>query len=87
MCELERALQATVREKNSLKVHVASIEALLAQAHEEAVQEYKANFKETNDYLDLIRDATEEYKAQLKKVNPDFDTEHYDRLILEAYEP
>ena len=40
-----------------------------------------------DDYLDLIRDATEEYKAQLKKVNPDFDTKHYDKLILEAFEP
>ena len=37
--------------------------------------------------MDLMRDATEEYKAQLKKVNPDFDAEHYDRLILEADEP
>ena len=46
-----------------------------------------ANFKETDDYLDLMRDATEEYKAQLKKVNPDFDAEYYDKLILEADEP
>ena len=34
-----------------------------------------------------MRDATEEYKAQLKKVKPDFDTEYYDRLILEVEEP
>ena len=26
-------------------------------------------------------------KAQLKKVNPDFDVEHYDKLILETDEP
>ena len=77
----------TVRERNTLKVHVAGIGTLLAKVREEAVQEYKANFKETNDYLDLMRDATKEYKAQLKKVNPDFDAEHYDRLILKADEP
>ena len=61
--------------------------ASLAKAREEAVQEYRGNFKEMNDYLDLMQDAIEEYKAQLKKVNPDFDTEHYDRLILELEEP
>ena len=61
--------------------------ASLAKAHEEAIQEYRANFKETNDYLDLMHSATEEYKAQLKKVNPDFDAEHYDRLILELEKP
>ena len=46
-----------------------------------------ANFKETNDYLDLINDATEEFKALLRRVNPDFDAEHYDKLILELEEP
>ena len=39
------------------------IGATLAKAREEAVQEYKANFKETDDYLDLMWDATEEYNA------------------------
>ena len=79
LCEHEWALAVTV--------YVAGIEALVAQACKEAVQEYKANFKDTDDYLYLMRDATEEYKASLKKVNPDFDTEYYDRLILEACEP
>ena len=37
--------------------------------------------------MDLLNDDTEEYKALLKRVNPDFDTEHYDRLILELEEP
>ena len=89
LCELEQAHQATVQERNTLKVHMAGIGALMAKAREEAVQEYKANFKETDDYLDLMRDAIEEYKAQLKKVNPNpnFDAEHYDRVILEADEP
>ena len=64
-----------------------AIGASLAKAHKEAVQEYKANFKEINDYLDLIQNATKEYKAQLKKVNPDFDVEHYDRPILALDEP
>ena len=66
---------------------MTGIGTLVAQAREEAVQEHKANFKETDDYLDLIWDATVEYKAQLKKVNLDFDAEHYDRLILYADEP
>ena len=59
--------------------------ASLAQAHKKAIYEY--NFKETNDYLDLLNDATEEYKASLRKVNPNFDSEHYDRLILVLEEP
>ena len=66
---------------------MAEIGALVAQAHEEAIQEYKASFKDTNDYLDLIRDATEEYKESIKKVNPDFDADYYDILILEPGEP
>ena len=37
----------------------------MAKAREEAVHEYKANFKETDDYLDLMQEATEEYKGQL----------------------
>ena len=77
----------TIRGRNSLKVHEAGIEALIAQAREEAVQEYKANFKDTDDYLDLMRDATKGYKASPKKVNLNFDAEYYDRLILEVDEP
>ena len=57
--------------------------ASLTRAREEVVQEYKANFKETRDYLDILNDATEEYKASLKKVDPSFDAEYYDNLILE----
>ena len=87
MCKLERALLATVQERNSLNVYMEGIGASLAKALEEPVQEYKANFKETDDYLDHMQDATKEYKAQLKKVNPDFDAEHYDRLILGLDEP
>ena len=87
MHELKRALLVAVREQDSLKVQVEGIRASLAKAREEAVQEYKANFKETDDYLDLMRDATKEYKAQLKTVNPSFDVGHYDRLILGLDEP
>ena len=76
-----------VWEWDSLKVQVEGFGASLAKASEEAVQEYRANFKETYDYLDLMQDATKEYKAQLKKVNLDFDVEHYDRLILGLEEP
>ena len=80
--EHEKALAATVRERNTLKVHVVGIGELVAQAHEEAVQEYKANFKDMDDYLDLMRDATEEYKDSLKRVNPDFNADYYDMLFL-----
>ena len=34
-----------------------------------------------------MQDAIEEYKAQLKKVNPDFDVDHYDKIILGLEEP
>ena len=74
-------------ERDQLKVQMEGFRASLVKAHEEAVHEYRANFKETNDYLDLLNDTTEEYKALLKRVNPNFDTEHYDRLILELEEP
>ena len=57
------------------------------KARKEAVQEYRANFKETNDYLELLNDAAKEYKAWLKNVNPSFDVEYYNRLILELEEP
>ena len=77
----------TIQVRNSLKVHVASIGALVAKSHEEDLREYKANFKEMDDYLHLIRDATEKYKTSLKRVNPDFDAEYYDRLILEVEKP
>ena len=54
-CKLERALLATVQERNSLNGHMKGIGASLAKALEEPVQEYKANFKETDDYLDFCR--------------------------------
>ena len=54
----------------------------MTKAHEEAVQEYKANFKDTNDYLELMRDAVAEYKEDVKKVDPNFDVDYYDMLIL-----
>ena len=61
---------------------MAGIGALVAQACEEVVQEYKTNFKDKDDYLDLMRDATSEYKESLKRVDQSFDVDHYDRLIL-----
>ena len=71
-----------VQERNTLKVHVAGIGTIVAQAREEAVQEYRANFKDTDDYLDLMKDATMVYKESLKWVDPGFDVDYYDRLIL-----
>ena len=78
----EKALTNVVRERNTLKVHVAGIGALVAHAHEEVIQEYKVNFKGTNDYLNLMRDATKEYKESLKWVDLSFNADYYDRLIL-----
>ena len=53
----------------------------MAEARVDAVQEYKASFKDTVDYLFLMRDAVNEYKASIKKVDPTFDDDYYDRLI------
>ena len=82
MHENEKALTNVVRKMNTLKVHTAGIRALVAQAREEVVEEYNANFKDTDDYLDLMRDATMEYKESLKRVDLSFNADHYDRLIL-----
>ena len=54
----------------------------LAKAREEAVQEYKNNFKDTVDYLYLMRDAVDKYKMAIKKVDPNFDGDYYDNLIF-----
>ena len=69
-------------ERDHLKMQVEGSGASLAKAHKEVVQEYRANFKETNDYLALLNNVAEEYKASLKRVNLDFDAEYYNRLIL-----
>ena len=51
LTEHEKVLDAAVRERNSLRVQVVGIGAKVAKAHKEAVQQYKANFKDTDDYL------------------------------------
>ena len=61
---------------------MAKIGAQLAKAPEEAVQEYKANFKDTDAYLVLMRDVVAEYKEAMKRVDPNFDGDYYNRLIL-----
>ena len=66
------------REQDALKAEVA---AKVARAQADAVQEYKNNFKDTVDYLYLMRDAVNEYKESIKKVVPIFDGDYYDRLI------
>ena len=53
----------------------------VAKARVDVVQEYKNSFKDTMDYLLLMRDAVNEYKASIKKVDPTFDGDYYDRLI------
>ena len=55
--------------------------AKVAKAKVDVVQEYKNSFKDTVDYLFLMRDAVNEYKASIKKVDPTFDGDYYDRLI------
>ena len=77
--ERNRALQVAAREYDALKAKVA---AKVAKALEEAVQEYKNNFKDTVDYLYLMRDAVDEYKMAIKKVDPNFDGDHYNNLIF-----
>ena len=85
--EAVRELDLAEGERDQLKARVEGFKASLAKAREEDTQEYRANFKETNDYLDFMNDATEEYKASLRRVNPNFDAEYYNRLILELEEP
>ena len=55
--------------------------AKVAKAEVDAVQAYKDGFKDTMDYLFLMRDAVNEYKASIKKVDPTFDGDYYDHLI------
>ena len=69
-------------ERDQLKALVEGFEAALARARKEAVQEYRANFKETRKYTYVLNDAFEEYKASLKRVDPNFNAEYYDNLIL-----
>ena len=75
-------MQAAARERDALKVKVAGIGEKVARAREEAVQEYKDNFKDTDDYLDLMKDAMVEYKIAMKKANLNFDSDYYDNLIF-----
>ena len=82
LTEHEKVLDAKVWERNSLRVQVAGIGAQMARAREEAVQQYKANFKHTDDYLELMRDVVAEYKMVVKKADPNFDDDYYDSLIL-----
>ena len=80
--EHEKLLASAVQERDSLKAKVPGIGVQVAKARKEAVREYKKNFKDTNDYLDLMRDAVVEYKEALKQVDPNFNGDYYDRLIL-----
>ena len=77
--ERDRALQVAAREQDTMKAELAGN---LAKAREEAIQEYKNNFKDTVDYLYLIRDAVDEYKMSIKKVDPTFNGDYYDNLIF-----
>ena len=61
---------------------MADIGEQVTKAREEAVQQYKDNFKDMNDYLKLMRDAVVEYKIAMKRVDPNFDGDNIDSLIL-----
>ena len=65
-----------------LKGQLVGVEERVAMAREEAIQEYKDKFKDTNNYFKLMRDAVGEYKMAVKKVDPNFDIDYYDNLIL-----
>ena len=77
--EKDRALQVVAREYDALKAEVVS---KVAKAQEEAVQEYKNNFKDMVDYLYQIKDVVDEYKMAIKKVDRTSDGDHYDSLIF-----
>ena len=49
LIEHKKVLDAAVQEKNFVRVQVAGIGVEVAKAHEEAVQQYKANFKDTDE--------------------------------------
>ena len=80
--EHEKVLASAFWERDLLKVQVAGTWAQVAKAHEEAIWEYKENFKDTDDYLDLMRDDITKYKEALKRVDSNFDGDYYDKLIL-----
>ena len=76
--EKDRALLVAARELDALKAEMA---AKVVKAQVDTDQEYENNFKDTVDYLYLMRDAVNEYKEPIKKVNPSFNGDYYDRLI------
>ena len=51
--EQDKALNDSTRERDILKGELAGMREKVARAREEAVQEYKDNFKDMDDYLDL----------------------------------
>ena len=80
--EYDEALNAASRARDMLKGELIGMGDKVARAREEAIQEYKDNLKDMDDYLDLMRDAVEEYKMAVKKVDLSFEVDYYDNLIL-----
>ena len=56
-----------------LKDELAKMGERVTRAREEAVPEYKDQFKDSFDYLDLMRDTVAKHKMAMKKVDPTFD--------------
>ena len=56
LIEHQRVLDGAIWERNSLRIQVVGIREQVAKAREKVVQEYKANFKDTDDYHELMRD-------------------------------
>ena len=73
-----KSLHDFTREWEAIK---AEMEAQVAKARSDNMQEYKDGFKDTMDYLFLMRDAVNGYKASIKGVDPTFDSNYYNRLI------
>ena len=63
--EKDKSLHDVAREQDTIK---AEVEAMVAKARSDAVQEYKDGFKDTMDYLFLMWDAVNEYKASIKRL-------------------
>ena len=64
LLQQDRAFKAAAQKRDILKGELDGVREKVAKARVAAVQEYKDNFKDTDNYLDLMRDAVEETRWQ-----------------------